>query len=291
MKHWEGYLFALGAVSIWSGFILVSRFGGMSQLQPWDMMAIRYGTCSLILLPVWLIWWRFPVWQPRFLISASLGGLAYALCVFQGFESAPASHAAVLLPGTMPLFIALISQLSGQERLTPIRWLGIFVISLSILLLFSQLITSTQGMQWGHLWFVAAAFFWSLYSVLLKHWQISPSQSAISLALVTALFYLPVYGLFIDTSLNRVSLSELLLQAGYQGVLAAIVQILLYVQAVRRIGPSAMGAMMAAIPLISGLAATVVFAEPLTGMLVICLALVSLGVVLANIRRTRARSR
>ena len=84
MKHWQGYLFALGAVSIWSGFILVSRFGGMSQLQPWDMMAIRYGTCSLILLPVWLIWWRFPVWQPRFLISASLGGLAYALCVEAG---------------------------------------------------------------------------------------------------------------------------------------------------------------------------------------------------------------
>jgi len=282
-----GYVFGLGAVLIWSGFILVSRYAGLSQLQPMDMMAIRYGTCGAILLPVWLIWFRFPLFTLRLVSSACIGGLAYALCVFQGFERAPASHAAILLPGLMPFFIALLSQLSGSERLTPVRWLGISVISISVLLLLYQQFTQ-QGVSWGHLWFVAAAFCWSLYSVLLRHWEISPWQSAISLAVITALMYLPVYLLLMEKNLSRVSGPELLLQAAYQGVLATIIQVLLYVLAVRRIGPASMGAMMAAVPMLAGIAATLVFDEPLNRLLVICLLLVSGGVVLSNLRWQRS---
>ena len=41
-----GIFYALAAALIWSGFILVSRQGGVSALNGYDVIAIRYLTCS-----------------------------------------------------------------------------------------------------------------------------------------------------------------------------------------------------------------------------------------------------
>ena len=51
----QGYAFATVAVLIWSGFILVSRFGGIGPLLPADVIAIRYATCSLLYGPIPLV--------------------------------------------------------------------------------------------------------------------------------------------------------------------------------------------------------------------------------------------
>ncbi len=61
----QGYMAALVAVIIWSGFILVSRMGGISQLLSYDVIAIRYITCALVVLPFW--WFKFPfkLFQPK----------------------------------------------------------------------------------------------------------------------------------------------------------------------------------------------------------------------------------
>jgi len=40
----KGYFYALAAALIWSGFILISRLGGISELGAFDVIAIRYIT-------------------------------------------------------------------------------------------------------------------------------------------------------------------------------------------------------------------------------------------------------
>ena len=80
-----GVFCALLAVLIWSGFILVSRVGGMSVLTPYDVIAIRYATCAVLLFPVWLIFYRFNLFRFEFIMSALIGGLAYAIFAFKGF--------------------------------------------------------------------------------------------------------------------------------------------------------------------------------------------------------------
>ena len=42
---------AAGTVAIWTAFILISRAGGKSALTGYDILALRLGTASLILLP------------------------------------------------------------------------------------------------------------------------------------------------------------------------------------------------------------------------------------------------
>ncbi|MEH6450253.1 MAG: DMT family transporter [Oleispira sp.] len=286
-----GYSFALAAALIWAGFILVSKMGGMSELLAFDVIAIRYITCATILLPIWWFKFRFKLFTPRLLICSAIGGLAYALCAFSGFQLASASHAAILLPGMMPLFIIVLSFLVNKESHGLQKWLGIVVITLGVLVLFmGELGVFSGGIDvnittlLGDGWLVAAAFLWALFSVLIKRWQITPWQVTVSLALLTCLFYLPLYVAFLPKALSQASWSDILLQAFYQGIMATIIQMIFYVKAVQKIGPSEMGAVMSIVPVISGIAAIVIFNEPVSEALIMGLVLVSLGAWLAHSR-------
>ncbi|ROS01293.1 drug/metabolite transporter (DMT)-like permease [Sinobacterium caligoides] len=280
----KGYLYALAAVVIWSGFILVSRMGGVSGLLPYDVIAIRYVTCAAILLPIWWFKYRFSLFDVRLIVASIVGGLAYALCVFRGFQLAPASHAAVLLPGLMPLFIILLSVLINREPQPGTKWFGVAVITFGVGVLFAEQFSQTQQLSSGHLWLAAAALLWALFSVLIKRWDITPWQATVSLAVVTSVLYLPVYWLWLPKAIAVDLWHDILLQAFYQGVLATIIQMIFYVKAVQYIGPSSMGAMMAIVPILSGVAALFVFDEPLTTSLTVGLLSVSIGAWLSHSR-------
>ena len=66
--------------------------------------------------------------------------------------------------------------------------------------------------------------------------------------------------------------------------MATIVQMIFYVKAVQRIGPSEMGAVMSIVPVISGIAAIVIFNEHVSIELILGLMFVSLGAWLAHSR-------
>jgi drug/metabolite transporter (DMT)-like permease len=287
----QGYGFAFAAALIWAGFILVSRMGGLSELLAFDVIAIRYATCAAILLPIWWFKFRFKLFTPRLIICSLVGGLAYALCAFSGFQLASASHAAILLPGMMPLFIIVLSFLINKESHGLQKWLGIGIITLGIIILFAGELGVFNGTinvnmttLLGDGWLVAAAFFWALFSVLIKRWQITPWQVTVSLALLTCLFYLPVYIAFLPKAISNAGWEDILLQAFYQGIMATIVQMIFYVKAVQNIGPSNMGAVMSIVPVISGLAAIVIFNEQATMELIMGLVLVSIGAWFAHSR-------
>ena len=282
----KGYLFALLAAFIWSGFILVSRLGGISDLTPYDVIAVRYLTCCLILLPFWLFKFRFQIMSIRNVTVSLIGGLAYALCAFNGFKVAPASHAAVLLPGLMPLIIIILSYFINGEKHQTSKWFGICIITLGISILFWQEFQQNATLNSGHVLLVCAAFFWALFSVLVKRWEISPWEATICLAIITSVFYFPLYIFALPKNISMSSWptlwEDILLQAFYQGVLATIIQMLFYVKAVQSIGPSSMGTVMAVVPILAGFSAIVVFNEPLKVELVLSLLLVSAGAWVAH---------
>lgn len=278
----KGYLCALGAVLIWSGFILVSRMGGISPLLSYDVIAIRYITCAALLLPIWWFKFRFNLLQPKFIICSLIGGLGYALLAFKGFELTPASQAAVLLPGLMPLAIILLSTLINKERHPLAKWLGVGLITLGISTLFWQEFKLSGQLSTGHLSLVGAAVCWAVFSVLINRWNISPWQATVSLAVITCVIYLPSYLIFLPKNISPDLWQDIALQAFYQGFLATIVQMLLYVRAVQLIGAPQMGSMMAIVPILAGLSAIPVFAESLRVELIMAMLLVSSGVWLAH---------
>jgi drug/metabolite transporter (DMT)-like permease len=271
-----GYLCALVAALIWSGFILVSRVGGISELTTYDVIAVRYVTCTVLVIPIWWFKFRFQLFDKRLIAASVIGGLIYALFAFRGFSTAPASHAAILLAGLMPFFIIILSYFLNGERPSKQKSIGVGLITFGISLLFWPLLRDGL-LNAGHGYFVAAAFCWSLFSVLIKRWNISPWEVTISLAVVTCILYMPYYLAFAPKNISVDLWQDIAIQAVYQGFLATIVQVIFYVKAVQSIGPSSMGAMMAIVPLISGISALFLFNEPSSYALVLGLLMVSFG--------------
>jgi hypothetical protein len=114
----QGLIAALGTVVIWAGFILVSRLGGKTGLTGWDIVALRLGTASLVLLPFSLslprsVWTNLRLWT-----LALTGGLLFLTLVYAGFKLAPAAHGGILLPGMQPFLVTALAA-DGRPAASP----------------------------------------------------------------------------------------------------------------------------------------------------------------------------
>lgn len=287
---WIGLLFGLGSVSIWTGFILVSRAGALSPLGLTDMVAVRFGTALLVLSP--LVWRLRRHWlQPKMFLLGGIGGLAYALSVYAGFERAPANHAALLLPGLMPIVIALLAAVALREDKSPTVWLGIAVSTTGIVVLMLESLLASRATLVGDLFFMLACVFWGIYTVMLRAWKLQPWTATTVVVVVTAILYLPVYALWLPKGWSEVSWQTITVQAFYQGVMATIVQMVFYVKAVQLLGATRMGALMALVPVLVGILAVPLFGEVLSQGAFIGIALGCLGAGLGLVPATFWRRR
>ncbi len=277
-----GLLYAFGAVLIWSGFILVSRAGALASLSMMDMLAVRFGTAFLLLAP--LAWRkRRDLLNRRILLLGLIGGLAYGAFVYAGFERAPATHAALLLPGLMPVMIAVMAFVFASERKPILVWLGIGISTLGIGVLLADTLFESSRYWSGDLCFIVACIFWASYTVLLRAWNIPAWTATVGVVMVAGGLYLPVYLIGYSQQLVEQGWLLILGQGFYQGVLATIVQMVFYVRAVQLLGATRMGALMALVPALATGLAVPLFGEPLTPVLLLSIGLVMLGALVGNL--------
>lgn len=272
-----GYIAGLLAISCWSGFVLVSRVGGQGTLMPVDTVALRFMIGCLLLVPLAYVY--RPWFNLKGFVLAMTGGLGYCFFVYAGFQHTTAVHGAVLLPGLIPFLSALFAFIWLAEKINGLRGLGLVLIGVGAGLMLME--PSPDSSIFGDGLIVMSVVCWALYTVLAKRWGISPWQATTTVAYGSMIIFLPVYFMFFESQILAAPWDELLLQGFYQGFIAVIVAMVFYMVAVDKIGPSKMGALMALVPVISGLAAVLILSEPLTviGMLALCLT--SLGALIA----------
>lgn len=278
----RGYGLAGLIIIIWSGFILVSRLGGTGALTPFDVAAIRMGIAGLIVAPLWLRTGMPSLLNLRVAALTLTGGLGYTLLTFSAFRLAPAAHGGILLSGFQPFAMALCAWAVMGERPSRQRWLGIAVIAAGGVALAWGVFQGGSATWSGDAMFVGASFCWSLYTVLARRWAISPWAVTIHVGMVAALVYLPVYAVALPKTILSAPWGEIALQAAYQGVLAAVIQMVIYMRAVELLGPSRMGVLVALVPPLAAMAAVPVLGEPLTPLVIASLVLVSTGVLIGN---------
>ena len=108
LKVVAGCALALLAVAIWSGWLVITRVAVTTTLTAEDLSALRFSSAGLILLPI--VWRRgFALdrlgWNGLALV-ALCAGAPYVLLASHGLKMATAAEAGVLIPGTIPLFVA-----------------------------------------------------------------------------------------------------------------------------------------------------------------------------------------
>ena len=273
----SGYLYAAACVLIWSGFVLLSRVAGTSALNGFDMTALRFGTAAILLLPLWLFWKRVPLFNLRMAVLVATGGIGYSVVAYSSFHSAPAAHGAVLLSGILPFFVAVLAWRLLDQPLSPNLKSALLVIAFGVSALAMHSLHDLATSWPGDLMMITASLLWGLYTVLVKKWGYSPWETTLGVALLSALIYLPIYALLLPKGITLVPLSAIIMQAFYQGFLVVIVAMMLYMQALARLGPTQLGAAMATVPAVAGIGATLALGEPFTAWLLAGLILTSLG--------------
>ncbi|NVO08046.1 MAG: DMT family transporter, partial [Rhodoferax sp.] len=222
-KITKGFAAAAIVVVFWSGFNIVSRLGGRSDLTPFDVAAIRFGVSGILLSPFFLFG-RRSLTLLQSLVLASLGGLGYGLFAYSGFALAPAAHAGILVNGGIPFATAVVAWIALGYRPGRRAILSLVVAALGIVLIgiqsFSQNSTSISGQWLGDLFFLCAATCFASFGLLLKRWRVHPWETTFTIATISMLVYLPVYILFLPKGLAAVTTSLILLQCLYQGVIA-----------------------------------------------------------------------
>jgi drug/metabolite transporter (DMT)-like permease len=259
-----GCALALLAVAIWSGWLVITRLAVTSTLTAEDLAALRFGSSALILLPV--VWRRgFALdrfgWRGLALI-AICAGAPYVLLASHGLALATAAEAGVLIPGTIPLFVALISAFTVREGVGRIARIGLGLIVVGIAVIVVPAVLQAVGWQLaGYAICLLSAVLWAAYTIEAKRAGVDALHATAIIMVISGAVFLPIYLLLPGQRLWQADATELWVQLIYQGPLTGIVALLVYTRAVAILGATRASSFTALLPLSAMLLAIPVVGE------------------------------
>jgi drug/metabolite transporter (DMT)-like permease len=251
-----GIVYAAVTLAIWASFVVIARAMSHKTLTPFDITFVRILGASVVAVP-WGIWWvRRNPGAPNWLgvsplsckVTATLGLLGaviYPVVAYTGFFFAPAAHAAVLMPGFLPLWTALLALFVIGTPIPARRRIGLALIVCGGLLVggASLLKAFEGGTVWfGDILFLCGSFLWSCYTITLRKNGAAAIPATIAITVFALLTFVPVYGALAWSGLvaSKISVapwSEIFLQAFMQGILSVIVSGITFVKMVEHYGP------------------------------------------------------
>jgi drug/metabolite transporter (DMT)-like permease len=278
--------------SFFASNMLIAR--ATAELVP--PVALAFGRWALA-LAILLALLGPSVWRARRAIAgeaaelALLGALGMGVCgafVYIGADSTTATNIGMIY-ATSPVMIILLARAFYGERLTPGRWLGVFLALAGMMaIVFRGQVETllTLDLTRGDLWIMASAFSWALYSILLKHrpTRLEPKVrfAAIMLfgTLVLAPFTLLEALLFEAPEIKAVSVGAVVFLA----LVPALGAYGSYGYVQRHLGASKTGLMLYLSPVYTAVLAYFLLAEALQGYHLLGAALVLPGLWLATRR-------
>ena len=297
-----GRLSALITVLLWTSFIIVGRASSSHVLLPFDIFCARILGASLVLLP-WA-WWMMrevrqkgervgslfglsPLPLRQTMQAGFLGGLMFALLAYIGFFFAPAGHAAILMPGSLPLWTTLLMWIFLREKIGMNR-----VISLGLILMGDILVSGLSllkafegGDVWiGDLLFISAAICWSAYSVAVRRFGLDAVKATMAITAFALVSFVPLFTVLVFLNIlpshfTQATWIEIFLQVTFQGIGSVVISGISFTQMIRSYGPVKSTMMTAVVPELSAFGAVIILGEPMSWQLTAGVVLVTFGIL------------
>lgn len=131
-SHWRIYLMVLGITAMWAGNFIAVKWA-IAELPPLLVMGVRTLLAGAMMVPVFLITTRQPaeksMMRRQFWILAAVGvgGVTFNQLLFTlALEWTSVAHSSLII-STTPIWILLLASFMGQERLSPLKILGMMV--------------------------------------------------------------------------------------------------------------------------------------------------------------------
>ncbi|MBL8672556.1 MAG: DMT family transporter [Alphaproteobacteria bacterium] len=292
----RGIAAALAACLIGAAWHVATRLGATTTLAPIDLALLRFTIPAVILAPIWLRTGLLPrqAGAGRTALLVLGGGLPFGLTVIAGAQWAPAAHMGAMLPGAMPLFVALLAALVLRERYAPARLAGFALIVAGIAALGSGAFAAAPPGAWrGDLLFLGAAFLWAVFTVAFRGSGLTPWQGAALVNAWSALLAVPAWllawHLWGTGRIATAPWQDIALQVAMQGLVAGVCGLWTFAAAVALLGASRAAAYGALVPVMSALGGWALLGEPIAFATGAALAVTAGGVALASgaLRRRR----
>lgn len=274
----HGYLFAFITMIIWGSFSLLSRLSMHWGIDIWDLLAFRFGLSALAISLVLFYQnhWRFLLCRQSLMI-AIFGSLGYCLAVYGGYYLAPVAHGIVLLNGLFPIVTAILAFIFLKQRFDIHTKISLSIVLVVFLGLFVMMIRQNQSLGLGDMLFVISALFFGTFSTLLKRYKFTATEVMASLAIWSAIIYLPLYWLFATPSFYNIYLPHLAIQASFHAFFVVIVATMTYTRAVQILGLIPAGTIANIAPFLATVVAVPLLNEPLNGMMIFGLIGMAIG--------------
>jgi drug/metabolite transporter (DMT)-like permease len=279
-----GVTAAIFTVTIWAGWIPVTRLGVTTSLAPFDLAALRFFTAGTLLLPLlWTTCKHIPWHRPLALFWLAAGaGAPYILAFGYGLKIANSGQGGILGPGAMSLFVTLLAAFVLKEVIPLQRRIGIAIGLIGIALVLAFDIARGGTRLEGFLLVLLAGGLWAAHTIASRALALPPLTTTMIVSVFNGLLLLPIYGLRGGFArLAAAPVHDVVFQALFQGVVVAIAALVAYGFAVRRLGASATAVFPPLTPVIAAVIGYLLLGDTLDLPTVIGLIMVFAGVVIA----------
>ncbi|MBE9606619.1 DMT family transporter [Acetobacteraceae bacterium H6797] len=248
----KGLLLGILAALLWGAFSVLARRAALAGYQPIDLVALRFGAASLILLPV--------AWQARkalreagfwrLLVLAVLGGAPNVLAFMTGLHFTPASQGSTITPITVAISGTLIAIPVLGEKPTRGRVLALAVMALGVALIGIEafLGNGLGGAVRGWPFLLLAGVTYGAFTVLLRYWRIPAIPVTAGITLISAGLLWPFWAPLRLDILLAFPAWELLWHAISLGVFCGALATLFYARAAELLGAAGAATIPAIVP-------------------------------------------
>jgi drug/metabolite transporter (DMT)-like permease len=217
---------------------------------------------------------------PLFWLVAG-AGVGYLLLFAYGLRIANSGQGAVLGPGAMSLNVAWITLLATGERAARQQIIGIAIVLVGVLTILLHDVLSQATHITGFLLIFMASSLWAAHTVASRILALNPLATTAIVSVLNALLVLPM--LLVESvraHLFQASWHSVMIQIVFQGILAAIVALILYAYAIRRIGANNTAVFTPLAPVLTALIGYLLLGDVIDLATGIGLACVVLGVII-----------
>jgi drug/metabolite transporter (DMT)-like permease len=280
----NGWLAALTTVVIWALWMVGTRHAVTHDLPPAAIGILRFGVPALLLAPVW---WRLGLCprrvRPLLLVGVLVSGAPFFIIVANAMRFAPAPDIGPLLPGTMPLFVAMIGYTMFGDRLGRRRVLGFVLIAVAVVCIGGRgLLNMADGAWRGHGLLLLGALLWGIYTHAYRRSGLTPVQGAALIGAWSVLILVPFGGPPLVQAIMSGLAGAVLAQALLQGLLSGVIAIVLYGVAIDRLGASKAAAVSPLGPVLAVLLAIPILGDYPDAAALVGMVSAALGVILAS---------
>jgi drug/metabolite transporter (DMT)-like permease len=291
-----GIALAILATLIWSGNFVVAR-AVHKQIPPISLGFYRWLTASILIFP--LAFKKFQ--QEKKLIRQNLGYFfwtaLWGMALFNSFiyiagHYSSAINLALIGTTASPIFSFLLAAIFLKENISWLRITGLCICIAGILVLISS--GSMEKLFSFHFsrgdWYVlAGAFCFAVYNILVKKKPVSidPLNFLLVTFVLGTLLLFPAWIWERHHSASVVWTANLLWVILYLGAGTSVISYYCWNMSISRLGAARTALFGNLIPIFSSIEAVWILGEELTLVLIVSLALVITGLIIANIQKKR----